>query len=126
MINYGRCGKSLSGFPLTRRCKRRIVGSAGRAVLRCDNGGDAPHDARAEHLEAFHLLPCITPLPHEAPTPDARVTLPHGEGHALVVYSLAVSGIEGLEVPAGRYPQILPPNRYGRQYHKSRERGVCA
>jgi hypothetical protein len=40
--------------------------------------GRGPPDARAKHLEAFRLLPSITPLPYEAPTPHPLISPPVG------------------------------------------------
>ena len=64
--------------------------------------------------------PYPTPVPREAPTPDAHVPPPHGEGHSLV---LSPTGFfESLGVWKSLYGRyriagFCPANRHVRQHH---------
>ena len=64
------------GFFLTSRCRLHIRVPAGCAVLRRYKPWRCPYDARAEHLEVFHPLPRVIPVPYEAATPHPILSPP--------------------------------------------------
>jgi hypothetical protein len=84
-----------------------------------------PHDiarVSCSHLPASSpaRYPYPTPVPREAPTLDAPVPPPRGEGHSLVLAPIGFFESLGVwKSLHSRYPVagFCPANRHGRQHH---------